>query len=497
MQTAELLPPASCKVYTPRQVADAMVTALRPARDATWLEPCVGQGVFLLALADAGVARSKIFAVDLDPVTCETDVLAATSRGLDFLTWSHSRGQRFDRIVGNPPYVPLSRLHQRLKEAALAVRVPGLDQTVPPTSNTWFAFLCGCVHILQKGGSLALVLPAAWDYAGYAAPLRERLPKLFREFFTFRSRRPLFDNVQDGCIIIVGRGYEEQYRRSRRIECSDKDDLVASMLSACIPEAPGTIGEQARILESGSGSMLRDILEIKLGGVTGHAEFFPLTEERRASLGLPRAAVIPVLSRSRHLTGAVIDRRSWDDLLRRGERVWLLRPTGEVLSLPSVAAYLARPLECDGCNRDGYKIKNRTPWYLTPLPERVDGFMSGMSRNGPWISLRHMQSLNATNTLYVVRFKEKLDICSKSAICLSMLTTRVREELRQRCRHYADGLMKHEPGDLGQIKLPLARETCKAPATYSTAVECLLAGKSGEASALADRFFDIPISKAT
>src|SRR5271157_2710074 len=231
MRTAELLPPDSCKVYTPRPVADAMVLALQPDRGATWLEPCVGRGVFLLALAEAGVARSRIVAVDLDPVACETDALATTCRGLDFLAWFRSQCRRFDRIVGNPPYVPLSRLDQRLKESAIAVRVPGHDQNVPSNSNTWFAFLCGCIHILQKGGNLALILPAAWDYAGYAAPLRESLPKLFREFFTFRSRKPLFDDVQDGSIIIVGRGYEQEHQSSRRVECSDKNHLVASVLS--------------------------------------------------------------------------------------------------------------------------------------------------------------------------------------------------------------------------------------------------------------------------
>jgi len=262
------------------------------------------------------------------------------------------------------------------------------------------------------------------------------------------------------------------------------------MLSVCASEGQGTIGANARSLEVGSGAPLGDLIEIRLGGVTGHAGFFLLTEDQRCGLRLPREAVTPVLSRSRHLTDAVIDRRSWHDLLRRGERVWLLRPTGDVSSLPSVADYLARPLESGGCDRGRYKIKNRAPWYLTPLPERVDGFMSGMTRNGPWIALRRMRLLNATNTLYVVRFKEKLGLDAKSAISLAMLTTSARDELRRRCRHYADGLMKHEPGDLVQIKVPLARDIREAPAAYSEAVGRLLAGRTTEASALADRFFD-------
>ncbi len=97
--------------------------------------------------------------------------------------------------------------------------------------------------------------------------------------------------------------------------------------------------------------------------------------------------------------------------------------------------------------------------------------------------------MNATNTLYVVRFKEKTSFASKSAVSLAMLTSGVRDELRDGCRHYADGLMKHEPGDLMSIKVPPVLRTHDAPATYRQAVKCLLAGKDREAFHLADSFF--------
>jgi adenine-specific DNA-methyltransferase len=490
MRMADLFPPDSCKVYTPRPIADAMIRALQPDVDALWLEPSVGQGVFLSALSGIGIAQNKIVAVDLDPVESEADSLAITHRGLDFLTWFRRRRRRFDRIVGNPPYIPFSRLDQRLKETAAAVRIPGINQTVPSTSNTWLAFLCGCVHVLEDGGNLALILPAAWDFADYASSLRENLPSLFREFFTFRSRRPLFKDVQEGSIVIVGRGYRHQHQSSRRIECSGKDDLISRMLRVCTSEQHSDIGTEARNSWSGAGAPLRDLVEIRLGGVTGHVEFFLLTEDQRLGLGLPLEAVLPVLSRSHHLTGAAVNRRSWDDLLRRGERVWLLRPTGDLPSLPEVANYLSRPYKSGGCDRRRYKIRKRNPWYLTPVPERVDGFMSGMTRNGPWISLKRTRSLNATNTLYVVSFKEKLNLESKFAICLAMLTSCVRSEIRKRCRHYADGLMKHEPGDLLPIKIPLAKDSRGAMEAYSQAITYLLAGKSKDAAILADRFFD-------
>ncbi len=489
MQTAKLLPPDSCKVYTPRPVADALVRALQPSRSAIWLEPCVGKGVFLSALASLNIARERIIAVDLDPIACEVDALATTLRSVDFVIWSQATRRRFDRIIGNPPYVPLSRLDARLREAAVAVRIPGSNSTVPSISNLWFAFLCRCLEILQPGGNLGLILPAAWDFADYADELREDIPRLFQEFYTFRSRRPLFDTVQDGSVVIIGRGFRNEHRHSRRVECRDRKDLISSITSICTSAGSDTSTVFAKRSGHGLGVPLGQVIEIRLGGVTGHAEFFLLTEEKRCSLGLPLWAVTPVISRSRHLTGAVIERHSWLTLLRKGERVWLFNPPNDLASHPSVAKYLSLASEEGGCNRKRYKIKTRTPWYQTPLPVRVDGFMSGMTRSGPWLALRRMRDLNATNTLYVFRFREKTSFASKCALSLAMLTSGVRDELRASCRHYADGLMKHEPGDLNSIKVPSVRGTGGAPAAYRHAVKLLLAGKNKEAFDLADSFF--------
>ena len=484
-----MLPPDSCKVYTPRTIADAMVGALQPDRGATWLEPSVGRGVFLLALADAGVDRSKVVAIDLDPERCDTDSLARTQRAKDFLAWSQSTRNRFDRIVGNPPFVPLSQVDPQLKKVSTGIRLPGVHRTVPLSSNAWSAFLCSSLRLLRDGGNIAFVLPAAWDYADYAAPLREHIPGLFREFFIFRSHRPLFEDVQEGTVILVGRGYRDQHAHYGRIECCDKEGLVAKINSIRVTATFSLESRLSKLEDGDHGVPLGQLAEIRLGGVTGQADYFLLTEEQRRFWKLPLEAVSPVLSRSRHLTGAVIDARSWQTLLRMGERIWLFRPTGETCFHPAVRSYLSRSEARGGCKRNGYKIIKRSPWYVTPLPPEVDGFVSGMTKSGPWIALRRMEFLNATNTLYVVRFKDRMNYRSKCAIALAFLTSAVRETLRRRCRHYPDGLMKHEPSDLMSVRIPLARDASKAPIVYSRAVTSMIEGEIDKAASLADHFF--------
>src|SRR5438034_1268556 len=98
-------PPVSCKVYTPRPLAEALVNALGDEPDAQWLEPCVGEGVFISALADIGVQAERITAIDLESAPGPQDTRANTHRGIDFLQWAATTQRRFDRIVANPPFV--------------------------------------------------------------------------------------------------------------------------------------------------------------------------------------------------------------------------------------------------------------------------------------------------------------------------------------------------------------------------------------------------------
>src|ERR1700742_1487646 len=101
--------------------------------------------------------------------------------GTASLAWSLTTDERFDRVIGNPPFLKLHRAHRAVVEAAL--RVPRLGGgNVPLGSHCWYAFVCAAVRLLRPGGGMCLVLPSAWDYANYAADLREHLPQMFSRF---------------------------------------------------------------------------------------------------------------------------------------------------------------------------------------------------------------------------------------------------------------------------------------------------------------------------
>ena len=456
-----------------------MVAAIDDDPSAIWLEPCFGKGVFLEALNSRGVPSGRIVALDLDREPCAADRLASVRRGVDFFDWSCRTEQRFDKIVGNPPFVQTRHFDVRLTHALQ--RFLSITETPSANINAWLLFLLGCLRLLKQGGSLTFVLPAAWDYADYARLARTDIPKQFQSFDVHRSWRPLFREVQEGSVVILGRGFGLRPQANRRFEYQSSRELCFGIQT----NKRANPCEESGVLRHGRMVRFGELCKIKIGAVTGDNKFFLMSDQDRKRLGLPKTAVMPALTRSRHLLGASITQRHWQELRKSGERTWLFRPCSDLDDL-AVRAYLGRSPRKGGCNKKAYKLRTRRNWYEVPLPLRVDGFISGMSAVGPWVCLNRFKNLTASNTLYVVEFLKFTTLQDKAALCLTLLTSEVRAQLRP--RRYAAGLTKWEPRDIENLLISFPIEVKGAYAIYKRAIAALLRGEPTEASAIADAF---------
>jgi len=484
----------ACRVYTPARLTAAIIAAIGGGASKRWLEPSFGRGAFLRAIAAKGTPATKVWAIDIDPRTHPNDRLATTQRAVDFLGWAQKTHLRFDAIVGNPPYLPLLDVAKSIRRAALNVSLPNHSVTIPVTGNLWAAFVTASVGLLAPGGSMAFILPAAWDYADYAIQLRSVLPSLFSEWFSLRSAKPLFATVQEGCVIVLGRGFSRPPKYSARLSCSNIAEACVKLrtLNAVNGRSNGRSYQKGYTHRSGAtGQRLGDIVRIRLGGVTGDAGYFLLRESQRQELHLPVSALRPVLSKASHLVASVIDKTAWLKLRDTDARVWLFRPSGRALKIGSVRDYIALGQSNGGCDKRALKVKNRKPWYKVPLPHRVDGFISGMSKAGPWIALRGMPGLSASNTLYTVTFRRPHSDREKRLVALALLCTPVAEQLNIVCRRYAGGLRKFEPSDLQGLRLPPLIAKSDPGKAHDEAVRYLQRGELRAARIAADSCFGI------
>jgi adenine-specific DNA-methyltransferase len=354
-------------------------------------------------------------------------------------------------------------------------------------SNLWFAFLRASLSLLKEGGSIGFIVPAAFEYAGYASTLRDKISEHFAEFGVHRCREPLFDEVQDGCVVLIGRKYELPNVSTTRREYETAAKLVRNIGKIKHPES--RVGSLRACQSRHNTVKGAEILSIRIGCVTGDAQYFLLREADRIRLRLPVRALTPVLSRSRQLKTAVVTKAVWEVLKAQNERVWLFRPDQKHLNMPSVRKYLRLTAEKGGCSKQNYKVQLRNVWYRPDLPAKVEGSLSGSSRVGPWISLRQYEELSATNTLYCVPFNKRLSNYAKSAWCLSLLTGQFRRQLPQVIRRYPDGLEKIEPGDLMNLDIPVPPRIRGAVRAYRKAMWLLTNEGPIEAKEFADNWF--------
>jgi adenine-specific DNA-methyltransferase len=446
--------PSGSQVFTPPELAQAMVNAVARTGVGSWLEPSSGTGVFLESLRACNFDPSSVTSLELDSsLNGKSAAFGKNYFGVEALQWIRRTPARFDAVIGNPPYAAISDLSNSLRKSALEVEDLS-GRPIRASSNLWVAFVLSATRVLTEGGAMCFVLPASWDYADYARQLREELPLQFATFHTYRSAKPLFRGVSEGSVVILGAGFRKKHQYAARVKCTDIDALCGALADFRLTRRDLSRVLPPRIVQS-DGASLRDFISLRLGGVTGDASYFCLTEQERLKHGLPKSSVRPIVSRARHLRWASVSSEQWNDLRANGEKVWLFRPTSVAQSLPAVRRYLRLELEAGGCDRNKFKIKSRTPWYLTPLPRSVDGFLSGMSMQGPRISFSDMSGLTATNTLYVVSFKRNLSDGARRNIALQLLGDKVTDQLLDVQRHYAGGLKKLEPSDILGLAIDL------------------------------------------
>jgi hypothetical protein len=179
-------------VYTPRAITAPMVRrALGPlpgdVRSLRVCDPAVGEGAFLLEaidfLAAKGgvskrlVAETCVFGVDIDAraVANARDAIAIATgarltnqlRVADALACEWP--QRFDAVIGNPPYIR----QELLADKGALRRFEAYDGV----ADLYVYFVELAHRLLAPGGRWCLVVPNKWLTAAYGRPLRAYLAR--------------------------------------------------------------------------------------------------------------------------------------------------------------------------------------------------------------------------------------------------------------------------------------------------------------------------------
>ncbi len=193
--------------FTRRTIAEYMTSLIRHEKDCHVLEPSCGKGVFLDCLSEAGFENVKGYEIDAE-LCRETNCEKVECKS--FLSVPTS--EKYDVIIGNPPYIRWKNLEQELKDELQA----------QPLWNKYFNSLCDYLYIfilksiehLNDGGELIFICSDYWFTTSNAQNLRNYMCRNGRvsDIWHFREAS-LFDGVTASLAIfrfVKGAGKQEE-----------------------------------------------------------------------------------------------------------------------------------------------------------------------------------------------------------------------------------------------------------------------------------------------
>lgn len=481
--------------YTPSVAADFLAAWVVRREGDRVLEPSIGDGVFLGALA----ARQERLGTDIEiwGVELAADTYAATlARGL--LPRSHARLGDFlatdpfpvDAVVGNPPYVRLRHLPGDQRATAVEAARRTLGAPMDPAGSVWMAFVLHATRFLVRGGRLGLVLPHDLTYVRYARPLWQFLARSFGHLKIVRVRQRMFPEILQEVVLLLAddhQGTTESVDFSaygslaslasgapeltRRIPL---DDIVAGerpFLTALLdPEVELLLKERIELATIPA----RDLVTFNIGYVCGDKRFFHPDSETVQRFGIPDASLRPALTSSRQLRGAGI--RTTTLPRERLNRIFL-PPAPKAGLRDGELSYLE--LGASEGVTDRYKCQVRDPWYVTPGVKVPDVLVPVFTERPAMI--QNDAALVASNSLLCGYLRQG----TADALLTAWFTSLTVLQFELQIHALGGGVLVLVPREAGNVRLPIVRSGRRH---LDRLHQLMLSGQVDQAFEAGDRF---------
>ncbi|WP_304371230.1 N-6 DNA methylase [uncultured Helicobacter sp.] len=230
------------QVFTPPHIVSALLALIQSTQKLSnprFLEPSCGNGAFFQNLP-----KNKV-GIEIDSgVVCDKAILQE-----DF--FAYSTNEKFDCIIGNPPYV-------RYQDIAISTKalLKSYSKLFDSRSNLYLFFIYKCILHLKEGGELIFITPRDFLKSTSSVRLNEFL---FHQgsitHFIDLGDKKIFDNAQPNCAIW-------------RFE---KDNFTRK--TQCLREF-SCINGQLLFTKKAYTSPFKDLFFVKVGAVSGADSIF-------------------------------------------------------------------------------------------------------------------------------------------------------------------------------------------------------------------------------
>lgn len=469
--------------YTPVDLATFLCQWVLEIKPKRVLEPSCGDGVFFSALRDAGATpKLSVTGFELNDEEAAKSEERAAQVGLtgakvhatDFLGWAlenrKTKGELFDAVIGNPPFVRYQYLPEPFQTKAERVfRELGLPFT--KHTNAWVPFILASMTMLRPGGRLAMVVPSEIVHVMHAQSLRSYLGKECRRLVIVDPEELWFEGTLQGAVLLLAEKRRDSADKAEGLgiyEVKGRDFLresPAKIFATPHPINGKTVaGKWTRaFLDSETRSLVdeleahRDVhrfvnvADVDVGIVTGANKFFLVDDDTVQKNGLERWAH-PMFGRSEHCPGIIYDAKQHAANAEGGKPTNFLWFQDETpLRYKKAKGYIEAG-EAESLHTR-YKCRIRSPWFKVPSVYSTEIGMLKRSHDLPRLILNKVGAYT-TDTAYRIRVLNGTSAEQLVGAFINGLTS-LSAELEG--RHYGGGVLELVPSEIEKLLLPLPK----------------------------------------
>lgn len=407
--------------------------------------------------------------------------------------------QRFDVVLGNPPYVSMHNMTEKQRESCEKVLrdSPFSGATIGRNASLWAFFLLHSLSFLKEGGRVAWILPSSLLHADYAKRLLQIHCNHFRNVKVLKLAERFFkdEGAQETSVVLIAEDFSTESLVNTRFFVASVDnvvDLKQALEGQLQPTAAGIDGYKLELVSQEAQTAYFELLnsdcskpighyaDIKIGMVTGANKYFIVDKKTIQKFSLPDDVLVPAIGKFSYLTGITHDKKRHKKLQEDGYRSYLVCPSEEHMEDDDnpVVDYLNQITEQE-------RVKNKTfakrPHWFAP-GYGIDGivadcFMSYMIHLGPRMVV-NVARLNCTNSIHKVLFREKISAKAKQAFAITLLSTYSQFSAEIEGRAYSSGVLKIEPSAGRNIRVLFSSECIDDLVSLRAKIELALQNES-------------------
>lgn len=458
--------------YTPPPIASFILKwGTSGIANADILEPSCGDGVFLEQLGKEHLAFGKITAVEIEP----GEANKARSSGLrnamvinaDFHHFCLNTDQRFDLVVGNPPFIRYQYYPQEQQRLATEIfKIAGLKRS--KLTNAWMTFVVGSCLLLRKQGKLGFVVPAELLQVSCARQLRQHLARFFNKIHIVSFENLVFKDIQQEIVLLLCEKNGTGSHLIEHIEVKDADALCAlNPLHLNLPTKQIDFHDDKwnyyflndaeidflRRIHTPDMPKIGDYAEVEVGITTGSNGYFTVPQST-VSLYQLQDYARPMVGRSVQVNSICFTHGDWCSNRNSNARASLLvfPPKTATEGGDGAKAYIEDGVK-RGINK-GYKTSIRDDWYVIPSIRLSNALFLRRNNLYPKFVLNEAHAYT-TDTMHRVFIRSGVHHKALIASYYNSLSFAFAEIAG---RNFGGGVLELMPSEVEEIYLPYREE---------------------------------------